>query len=93
MNFLKENPDYKVCYTDEKWFKNNEQAEVSVLGQPVTIDILGLNSNVNRMQTNVINNTVTLIDETAPTTSITSTAGDGNVVDMGLRGLIPSYVR
>jgi hypothetical protein len=24
------------------------------------------------------------IDETAPTTSITSTAGDGNVVDMGL---------
>jgi hypothetical protein len=45
------------------WFKNNEQAEVSVLGQPVTIDILGLNSNVNRMQTNVINNTVTLIDE------------------------------
>ena len=45
------------------WFKNNEQAEVSVLGQPVTVDILGLNSNVNRMQTNVINNTVTLIDE------------------------------
>jgi hypothetical protein len=45
------------------WFKNNEQAEVSVLGQPVTIDILGSNSNVNRLQTNVINNTVTLIEE------------------------------
>ena len=45
------------------WLKNNEIAEVSALGTPTTIDITGVNTTAGNFQTNVVNNTVKLINE------------------------------
>jgi hypothetical protein len=57
--FLDDNR-FKEAYL---WLKNNEIAEVSSLGSSTTIDLLGVDSNVNRIQSNVVTNTIKLIEE------------------------------
>jgi hypothetical protein len=57
--FLDDNR-FKEAYL---WLKNNEFSEVVSLGTSTTIDLLGSNSSAfGRIQTNVANNSIRLID-------------------------------
>jgi hypothetical protein len=55
-----DDPKFTSAYL---WFKNNEQAELIPLSSASVIDLTGVNENDGSFQTNVINNTVTLIAE------------------------------
>jgi hypothetical protein len=54
-----DDPKFTSAYL---WFKNNEQAELIPLSSASVIDLTGVNENDGSFQTNVINNTVTLIE-------------------------------